>query len=122
MNAYKRVLSFAREMRKNPTPAEKYFWGKVRNRQLDGKKFNRQFIMQHDEVMDVPHFFIADFYCHEHRLVVELDGGIHKQQADYDKIREEVLKEMGFSIIRFPNELVLGDWPTVERRLRSCWL
>jgi very-short-patch-repair endonuclease len=45
---YEEILAFARELRKKQTPAEKFFWQKVRNRRLFGKKFTRQFIIQHD--------------------------------------------------------------------------
>ena len=60
---YERVLSFAREMRKNPTPAEKVFWAKVRSRKFLGKKFNRQFVIQHEDILGEKRFFIADFHC-----------------------------------------------------------
>ena len=114
---YQRILKFARGMRKNPTPAEEYFWYKVRRRQLQGKKFRRQYIIQHDEIMGKKYFFIADFYCHEQRLIVEIDGDIHNQQQDYDEMREDILKEMGYQIIRYRNEEVLGNWPHVESSL-----
>ncbi len=49
--SYKKVLSFAREMRKNPTPAEAFFWDKVRKRRFLGLKFLRQYIIQHSDVL-----------------------------------------------------------------------
>jgi very-short-patch-repair endonuclease len=116
---YKQVRAFARSLRKNQTPAEKYFWEKVRDRRFLGKKFNRQFVIQHEEIQNKKKFFIADFFCHEKRLVVELDGKIHLQQLDYDRIRENILREMGFQIIRFDNAEVLHEWGTVEKKLEE---
>ena len=115
--SYDKILSLARQFRKNATPAEEFFWQKIRNRQLLGKKFTRQFIIQHAEEAGTKRFFIADFYCHEKKLIVELDGGIHETQVEYDQIREEILREMGFSILRFPNEEVLHRWGKVEKQL-----
>ena len=74
---YKDILAFARLLRKNQTPAEVFFWNKVRNRGLFGKKFKRQFIIQHAEILGEKKFYIADFYCYEKSLVVEIDGKIH---------------------------------------------
>ncbi|MEM7375083.1 MAG: endonuclease domain-containing protein [Bacteroidota bacterium] len=117
---YQKILQFAREMRKNPTPAERFFWEKVRNRRFLGKKFNRQFIIQQEEIAGQRRFFIADFHCHEWKLIVELDGKIHLQQMDYDQIREARLIEMGFRVIRFNNEEVLENWEMVAERLAGC--
>ena len=106
-------------MRKNPTAAEKYFWDKVRRRQILGKKIIRQFIIQHEEIMYVKKFFIADFYCHEKKLIIEIDGSIHLNQKEYDEIREEILGQMGYKIIRFENGEVLHNWANVEKVLSS---
>lgn len=113
MTTHQKILEFAREMRKNPTPAERFFWERVRNRRLADKKFRRQYIIQHEEIVGRKRFFIADFYCHEHQLIVELDGDIHRQQIEYDKIREEKLIDMGLRVIRFSNEKVLQQWDVV---------
>jgi len=56
----------------------------------------------------------------EKKLIVEIDGGIHKQQVEYDKIREGILREMGFRIIRFTNEEVLKDWSKAEEKLADA--
>ena len=118
---YEKVLSFAREMRQNPTPAEKVFWSKVRGRRFLGKKFNRQFVIEYEEVLGYKRFFIADFHCHAFRLIVEIDGGIHNHQVAYDQIREDKLRELGFQVVRFENEVVLGRWEEVERTLREVF-
>jgi len=104
---YSDALTFARAMRKKQTLAEKFFWEKVRNRRFMRKKFYRQYIIQHDESQGRKQFFIADFYCHDKRLVIELDGKIHLQQQEYDAARTAILTETGFSVIRFDNETIL---------------
>ena len=116
---YKDILDFARGLRKNQTPAEQFFWEKVRNRRFLGKKFNRQFIIEHSEIQGKKYFFIADFHCHDKKLIIELDGPIHKGQIKYDQIREETLREMGFKIIRFQNREVLENWDGVADRLKK---
>ena len=62
----------ARRMRKAPTPSEEFLWQALRNRQLDNLKFLRQHPIGPT---------IVDFYCHEKRLVIELDGGVHQGQG-----------------------------------------
>jgi len=116
---YKDVLAFARNLLKNQTPAEAFFWQQVRNRQLLGKKFIRQFVIQHAVANGDKKFFIADFYCHEHQLIVEVDGSIHEQQVEYDEIRQKILAEIGFRVIRFTNKEVLTNWEKVRRELQS---
>lgn len=107
-------------MRQNPTPAEHIFWQNVRNRKFMGLKFYRQYIIQYSENKGYKSFFISDFYCHTGRLVVELDGEIHlnEKQIEYDQIREDILKDMGFNIMRFNNEQVLNDWMQVKKALK----
>ena len=65
------------ELRKNATPAEEIFWQKVRNKRFEGKKFRRQYPVFHD-ITGTETFFIADFYCPEEKLIVELDGRYHQ--------------------------------------------
>ncbi|MEM6766338.1 MAG: endonuclease domain-containing protein [Bacteroidota bacterium] len=116
---YKKIRSFARELRRNQTPAEEVFWNKVKNRQFLGLKFNRQFIIQHQDIMESRAYFIADFHCFEHKLIIEIDGPIHEFQVQYDRIRENILIEMGYKVIRFKNEEVLQNWSKVEAQLRK---
>ncbi len=121
---YKEILAFARQLRKNQTPAEDYFWQQVRNRNLFGKKFNRQYIIQYNKIQysataTSNKFFIADFYCHDHKLIIELDGAIHQQQVEYDQIREEILLDLGYTVIRFSNDEVLENWEKVKAQLEA---
>ena len=78
------------------TSAEQLFWSAVNKKQL-GVKFRNQHPLM---------FFIADFYCHELKLVVEVDGGYHKKrdQYEYDKNRSAELQELDIKVIRFTNE------------------
>jgi leucyl-tRNA synthetase len=51
-------------------------------------------------------FFVADFYCHEKKLVIELDGGIHNEQKLYDENRDEIINELGIHVLRMKNEIM----------------
>jgi very-short-patch-repair endonuclease len=97
------IIKRCRRLRRNQTNAEKQFWHQVRNRKINGLKFLRQhpFIYQVDKV--VLHYFIADFYCSEKKVIIELDGGIHDDQKEYDENRDRILKEMKVEVIRFKN-------------------
>ncbi len=105
------LLGRAREQRKNMTPAEKLLWQRIRSKIL-GMKFRRQHPINH---------FIADFYCHEAKLIVEVDGGYHEdeEQQDYDIGRTKELEEFGLRVIRFTNEEVKEDLDGVVRRIRN---
>jgi very-short-patch-repair endonuclease len=96
------LLAHAREMRKNQTDAEELLWQLLRNRKLNDWKFRRQHPIREG--------YILDFYCAETRVAVEVDGPIHNtaSQKEYDKNREEVLKEFGIRTIRFTNDEVLN--------------
>ena len=59
--------------------------------------------------MDGYFFFIADFYCHEGRLVIELDGRIHEHHMEYDENRDRIIEDLGLSVIRFTNEELETD-------------
>jgi very-short-patch-repair endonuclease len=75
-----------RDFRKNQTPSENTLWQMLRNRKLDGYKFYRQHpikVMLEDKVR----YYIADFYCYEKKLVIEIDGKVHDHQKEYDDYR-----------------------------------
>ena len=69
----KLATEIARDLRKRMTKAEKIFWEAVRNRKILNKKFNRQFPI-HFEINGMKRFFIADFYFHEKKLIIEVNG------------------------------------------------
>ena len=101
----------ARELRQEMTPAERALWERLRNRRLGGLKFRRQHPLGR---------FIADFYCASHRLIIELDGPVHKAQRDYDAARAEHLRERGYRILRFSNEQVLNDIEKVLKVIEAA--
>jgi len=113
------IRALARDMRKNATLAEDFFWEKVRDRRLFGLKWNRQFIIHCPLEMNASKYYIADFHCHQLKLVVELDGQIHRKQLEQDLVRTELLVERGFTVIRFENHIVLEHWDIVENTIRE---
>ena len=97
-----------RDLRKRQTNAEKILWQDVRNRRFCGIKFYRQIPIFHD-LTGRETFFIADFFCYEAKLVIELDGEIHKYQLKYDAERTKILNVLGLSVIRFSNTEIEGN-------------
>lgn len=91
-----------RELRRKQTEAEKLLWQKLRNKQLAGLKFFRQYSVGR---------YILDFYCPTLKLAVELDGGHHglPEVAAYDEARSEYLKGLGIEVLRFWNDDVLKE-------------
>jgi very-short-patch-repair endonuclease len=98
----------AKKLRRKMTPAEAILWKEVRANRLSGLHFRRQQII---------HGYFADFYCHQHGLIVELDGGIHDLQKEYDAEREAYLTAIGFHIIRFRNEEITGNIKAVLQNI-----
>ena len=92
--------SRARGLREDSTEAEVILWGLLRGRQLLGYKFRRQFSVG---------MYFVDFVCLDRKLIVELDGGQHQEQADYDSERTRWLASRGFRVFRFWNSDVLGN-------------
>ena len=114
-----KIKEIARNLRRNQTPAEKEVWKLVRNRRLNGHKFLRQHPIEFS-YHGKQRFFIADFYCAEKRLVIELDGGIHEQQKEYDTIRDEILSNLGLRVLRIKNEEVNNTRKVIDKI--SKWL
>ena len=90
----------ARQLRSNMTDAERRLWAKVRMRQLGGYQFYRQ-----RPIGD----YIVDFFCPKAKLVVEVDGGQHfsEEAAEYDRVRDEYLRSLGLTVLRFTNAEVM---------------
>ena len=86
------------------TIAEKLIWNKLRNRQFLNLKFLRQHPFVYQVIDNTPRYFIADFYCAERKLIIEVDGKIHDFQMDDDRHREDILKDSGLKIMRIRNE------------------
>jgi very-short-patch-repair endonuclease len=94
------LVETARALRKQQTPAEAMFWELVRDRRFMDLKFSRQ-----HQVGD----YVVDFYCHEHRLVIEFDGGIHATRQTKDQKRDAWMQSQNFTVLRFPNQQLLDD-------------
>ena len=116
---YKRknsITELARELRINPTVSEKRLWKVLRKRRLEGYRFVRQKPFVYDQLDQQRSFFIADFYCAEKKLVIELDGNVHKYQKYYDYQRDLVLKTLGLKTVRITND-ELSDMKKVKRKI-----
>ncbi|MFA5994903.1 MAG: endonuclease domain-containing protein [Patescibacteria group bacterium] len=100
----------AKQFRKKPTVAEQKLWQYLRNRKLNGLKFNRQYPIYQ---------YIADFYCHEYKLIIEVDGDIHKLQQQRDESRDLMLKKYGYTVLRFNNEQVINNIDYVLKQIKS---
>lgn len=104
------LVKRARELRKKQTPAEQVLWEMLHSRQFLGFKFRRQ-----HQVGD----YILDFYCHEARLGVELDGSIHKKRIEKDKKRDAYLKSQGIQVVRIPNDTLLHETASALEQIAS---
>lgn len=105
-----------RELRKKQTNAEAIFWEAVRDRRFQGFKFYRQYPLFFD-YLGKETFFIADFFCHEQKLVVEIDGKIHDCRKDHDQLRTFIINLMNIEVVRFRNEEIENDLGDVLGRL-----
>ena len=103
-----RLRPSVKELRAEATPAERLLWSALRNRQLNGARWRRQHAIDG---------FVVDFYCTQARLVVEVDGDIHDSQAEEDRQRQRVLERRGLTVLRFRNDAVQADLPSVLARL-----
>jgi very-short-patch-repair endonuclease len=97
-------------LRRNITKAEAVLWNKLRDRKVFNTKFRRQHPI---------HIFIVDFYCHEYKLVIEVDGEIHNDEdsSQYDLGRTEILNKFGLQVIRFSNDQVLYNLESVTSKI-----
>ena len=96
-NAKPHIFEKAKALRNNMTNSELTLWEKLKGKQMLGLRFRPQ------HPIDI---IIADFYCHPIKLVIEIDGGIHKttEQKEYDIGRTAELNYLGIEVIRFTNE------------------
>jgi len=120
MNNRKEFLFRARKLRKNMTPEEKRLWRYLKNRSLAGFKFLRQHPIIYESINGKHYYYIADFYCAENRLIVELDGAIHNENKQYDLDRDLKLRELGYKVIRFDNQELRKIDIVLEKILVEC--
>jgi very-short-patch-repair endonuclease len=95
--ANKEMIRKAKSLRRKQTPSEERLWKILRNGNINGLKFRRQHPLS---------FYIVDFYCHEIKLVIEVDGDIHLKEEvkKKDEIREAYIRNLGVCVMRFSNE------------------
>jgi len=107
------IIDKARDLRKRMTEAEKLLWSYLRSKKLGGFKFRRQHPIW---------IFIADFYCHEVKFVIELDGGIHQlnEIKEYDVNRTAEMERFEIKVIRIKNEEVLENTNGVLRKIQDA--
>lgn len=114
---YSEITERVRKLRNNPTKAEDYLW-----RFLNNKKLGAKFLRQKPIIFywgNQKRYFIADFFCKEANLVIEIDGKIHENQKEYDEAREYVLKHYGFNIVRFTNTNVLKNTEDILNEIKE---
>jgi len=104
-----KLTSYAKQLRKNATDAERVLWQAVRSRQVLNCKFRRQVVFGR---------YIVDFVCLDAKLIIELDGGQHAEQVLYDEHRTVYLESLGYQVIRFWNNDVLQQLDVVLEKVR----
>ena len=87
-----KLTTLSKNLRKNSTDAERVLWQQLRAKQLSGTKFRRQQPIKN---------YIVDFVSFEKRVIIELDGGQHAQDAQNDHERDRILSKDGFIVLRF---------------------
>lgn len=94
----------ARSLRNHATDTERHLWRYLRGHQLGGHRFRRQVPIGN---------YIADFACLEAKLIIELDGGQHQKQAEYDARRDSQMEAQGFRVLRFWDNQVFQETQAV---------
>lgn len=106
------IMKRAGELRSRMTETEKILWDVVRENTIQGLKFRRQHPLNN---------YIADFYCHKIKLVVEIDGSVHFTETakEYDEYRTNVMNSLGIEVLRFTNEEICNDLSNVINAIES---
>ena len=107
------TLKKAKLLRSKMTKSETILWERLKGKQIHGLRFRRQHPIN---------IYIVDFYCHSQKLIIELDGGIHKSQIEYDNERTTDLKMYGLNVIRFNNYEVEKDIEKVISQIENIIL
>ena len=103
-------IAYAKLLRKRSTPMEIKLWQQLRDRRFMGLKFRRQYTLGP---------YIVDFICIEKSIIIEVDGGQHAQQQEYDAIRTEFLNKQNYRVLRFWNHDVLNQFDVVIEHIYS---
>ena len=106
------IKSLSRRFRKKQTKTEEIVWDLLKNKKFKNLKFRRQHPIGR---------YIVDFYCPEHKLIVEIDGLIHRKedQKKYDDVRQKDLESSGHKFIRIRAEDVIEDSREVYRKINN---
>ena len=106
----KYIIQVARDLRKDQTDVEKKLWERLRDRRLGCYKFRRQYAISR---------YIADFYCSEAKLVIEVDGPIHQEQREYDDYRENEIMLRDITVSRFTNDEINTNIDLVLKQIEQ---
>jgi very-short-patch-repair endonuclease len=101
---WRKLKPLARQMRHQPTHAERRLWAQLRAHRRLGFQFRRQHVVDR---------FILDFYCAVARLVIEVDGPSHGYSIEEDAIRQAYLESLGLRVMRFTNAQVMNHLASV---------
>lgn len=106
IHSRKYLETYRKKLRKNATPAEKYLWKYIKNKQLEGRRFLRQHSILN---------YIVDFYCPSERLILELDGQGHftDEGIKHDQERTVAIEKLGYRVLRFENKYVFEQTESV---------
>ena len=98
------LITRARSLRNNPTDAETRLWQSIRRKQVAGLRFRRQVVIGQ---------YITDFCCPDRKFVIELDGGQHLDQQEYDARRTVFLESKGYTVLRFWDDQIFKELDAV---------
>jgi very-short-patch-repair endonuclease len=108
----KGLISYRSSLRNRSTSAEAALWNILKSRNLDGRKFRRQYSIDN---------YIVDFCCPSEKLIIELDGAPHGEylRIQEDENRDKYIKSLGFTVIRFENRVVFQEPEFVKNEIRK---
>ena len=109
----KKMTEIARKLRRKQTSSEAILWEALRDRKLENRKFRRQHPVGS---------FVVDFYCHQERLAVEIDGEIHDTQQEADRERQEIIELLEIRFVRVTRHQVETDLPTTLKTIHAAFL
>ena len=103
------LLDNAKTLRRNLTDVEQKLWYHLRAHRFMGRKFKRQKPLGR---------YVVDFICLEEKLIIELDGGQHSENLEYDHERDSWLRSQGYTVLRFWNNELMNETESVLERIR----
>ena len=111
IRASPKSYELARQLRKEPTQAERRLWSVLRGNKLNGVSFRRQHAIGK---------YIVDICAVKKKMVIELDGSQHVEQSEYDIQRTAYLKSQGYKVMRFWNDQVMKDMESIIRSIEAA--